>query len=217
MKNEKKLPRCVTCNDDAVVDNGIGEKIPCEMCQFVHGLPRPVVVRFADDMEQRLLENDYKGSWRNESKQNLADLLTKAATDLLIAISQNEGAQLVTTRAADVGNIAMMIANNEQTGAWLKSGVVIQDIETGLFLKHDGTDRLDFPFYYVARADKAERYERLSHALYVAYWMGEIGQKYRVIDYDHGGAQYVHAGGGQWVPEGVTEAVGIPAERPINE
>lgn len=112
------LPRCIVCQDDKTVDNGMGDAIPCEMCQFVHGLPRPVVVRFADDMEQRLLENDHRGGWHMEGKEYMGDLLTKAVSDLLLSLGSDASAQLVTTRAADVANIAMMIADNEQMRAW---------------------------------------------------------------------------------------------------
>lgn len=205
----EKLPRCVVCQDDKTVDNGAGEAIPCEMCQFVNGLPRPVVVRFADDMEQRLLENDHKGGWHGITKQIMADLLAKASSDLLLSLASNAPVQYVTTRAADVANLAMMIADNEQTGAWPKVGQVIQDIDNGKYLKHDGTESDTFPFVFVDRPDQAEKYEDLGHALHVARYYTEVGHKYRVIDYDAGGVQYVLTD--PWTDTWAIEQEGIEA------
>lgn len=211
----ENLPRCVVCQDDKVIDNGAGEYIPCEMCQFIHGLPRPVVVRFADDMEQRLQENDHKTGWHGESKQYMANILSKAASDLLLSLVSNAPVQYVTTRAADVANIAMMIADNEQTGAWPKVGQVIQNIGTGKFLKYTDEDcgDSDFHFVYVDRADQAEKYESLQHALYVAYWHSEIGQRYRVIDYDAGGVQYIVLHGNWVIEQPGMEADAVPADK----
>lgn len=207
-------PRCVVCQDEGMIDNNMGEMIPCEMCQFIHGLPRPVVVRFADDMEQRLRENDHKGGWSGGSKQHMANILAKATGDLLQSLKDNQTVQHVTTRAADVANIAMMIANNEQSGLWPKKGYVIQEITTGKYAKHDGSNNADFPFVYVDRADHAESYVTLDHALYVAFWAMEIGKQYRVIDFDHGGVQYIHIGGGNWKTENSTDtSEPIPHQR----
>lgn len=218
-EQETAQPRCEYCNDElevptGVVHGSITEYMPCYMCQYTDGLPRPVIVRFSEDMEQRLLENDYRGGWDKESKQSMANQLAKATGDLLKAMVDNEGMQFMTTKAADVANIAMMIANNEQLGAWPKKGYVIQDIDTGKFAKHSGEKGQDFPFIYVDRADQAESYENLDHALYVGFWHMEVGRKYRVIDYDHGGVQYVHVGGGNWALEGAeAQAVTLPMGR----
>lgn len=215
-------PRCVVCHDDGVVDNGAGENIPCDMCQFVNGLPRPSVVRFADDMEQRLRENDHKGGWSRETKQHMANIMARAVQDLLLSLVSNASVQYVTTRAADVANIAMMIADNEQSGAWPAQGQVIQDIDNGKYLKYNSEqpDRFpyleDFPYIHVDRANKAEQYEFLEHAMQAAVLYGEAGRRYRIIDFDAGGIQYIMSGG-QWVIEqpGI-EADALPAERVIH-
>lgn len=207
-------PRCNACGDFGEIPHGEGDMVPCEMCQFTNGLPRPVVVRFAEDMEQRLLENDHKGGWGRESKQHLVNLLTKATTDLMIAMKNNEPMQLITTRCADVANITMMIADNEQNDTWPKNGIVIQNIDTGLYVKvYDFEDSEEYLFKYVDTVAHAERYEDLNQALSVAYHYMEAGRRYRVIDFDNGGIQYVLQPIG-WVveTEGV-EGMAIPADR----
>lgn len=108
------MPKCGTCNDTKVIYNGMGETIPCEMCQFVDGLPRPVVVRFATDMEQRLQENDHRGGW-NDLHTEWQDRLITAVGDLFMEYnSQDVNAHKVTTKAADVANIAMFLADIAQ-------------------------------------------------------------------------------------------------------
>ncbi len=96
---------------------------------------RPAVRRFAEDMEKRLKENDWKGGWRNMTKTDLLDHLWKEFGELVYAITQidcqyspitnvgdefkkvdKEYYEQVVCEAADVANFAMMIADQHRKG-----------------------------------------------------------------------------------------------------
>jgi hypothetical protein len=82
---------------------------------------RGEVVAFAEDMERKLKLNDHKGRWHAESLSYLFSRLHEKLTELeaaimLIRSSDHESVQHVVNEAADVGNFAMMIADNAKLG-----------------------------------------------------------------------------------------------------
>lgn len=73
---------------------------------------RPQVLRFAEAMERGLRRNEHKGGWRNEKFGYLMDCLHDEANELAAAVMADEDAGRVLDEAADVGNFAMMVADN---------------------------------------------------------------------------------------------------------
>ena len=80
---------------------------------------RPEVARFALLMEQRLRENEEKGGWRRCPRSELTELLIKEIGELAGAVVQSAITPAeprlewaVRRKAANVGNFAMMIADN---------------------------------------------------------------------------------------------------------
>ena len=74
---------------------------------------RKEVAVFAAVMEQKLSENDHKRHWSHCSRQYLFTRLHQETKELSRAVRCGEGALAVLREAADVANIAMMIADNE--------------------------------------------------------------------------------------------------------
>ncbi|MDF2883839.1 MAG: hypothetical protein K0R54_4403 [Clostridiaceae bacterium] len=72
--------------------------------------PRPSVMIFANAMEKKLKDNDYKGGWKNCPIEYLANKLDEEIEELLDAVSNGTPSKVL-SEAADVGNIAMMIAD----------------------------------------------------------------------------------------------------------
>ena len=71
---------------------------------------RTEVIKFANAMENKLKENDYKGGWKNCSAKYLVNKLDEEVGELMSAIC-DETPHKILHEAADVGNIAMMIAD----------------------------------------------------------------------------------------------------------
>jgi NTP pyrophosphatase (non-canonical NTP hydrolase) len=71
---------------------------------------REEVKKFADAMEAELKENDYKGGWKNCDIAFLVDKLHEEVKELIDAICYGTP-ENVLSEAADIGNIAMMIAD----------------------------------------------------------------------------------------------------------
>lgn len=71
---------------------------------------RPTLQRFAVAMEAKLRVNDYKGGWRSCRTWWLYRRLQEEETELRIAIMQGNPVAIL-GEAADVANIAMMIAD----------------------------------------------------------------------------------------------------------
>lgn len=76
-----------------------------ELEKRVH--PRVQVKWFSEQMELKLRENDHKGGWDNCTFQFLFQKLDEEVRELTTCISEEEAIK----EAADVGNIAMMIAD----------------------------------------------------------------------------------------------------------
>lgn len=90
-------------------------------------MPREEVIKYAEAMEVELKENDHKGYWRDQCDlEFLADKLDEEVQELKHAMGcyEREDCKLkpnketleeirksVLSEAADVGNIAMMIAD----------------------------------------------------------------------------------------------------------
>jgi NTP pyrophosphatase (non-canonical NTP hydrolase) len=76
---------------------------------------RPEVVVFADAMESKLKENDWKGGWKNCDAARLLERVREEVDELAEAVAwerrgDNERA-VIGREAADVANMAMMVAD----------------------------------------------------------------------------------------------------------
>lgn len=72
---------------------------------------REAVLIFANNMEQKLVENDYKNDWKNCSKSFLKVRLLEKVAELFDNL-KHDNQKEITAEAANVANIAMMIADN---------------------------------------------------------------------------------------------------------
>lgn len=89
-----------------------GEGTPADAERLLEELARYEFVRepvlwFAGKMESKLQENDHKGGWENCTFQYLFQKLDEEVKELTTCISEEKAIQ----EAADVANIAMMIAD----------------------------------------------------------------------------------------------------------
>jgi len=77
-------------------------------------LPRPVVLWMAEQMEQKLAVNDYKGGWDNYASNWLFERLLKEMAELfnaLIRYQNEKDYQNIIMECADVNNFSLMIAD----------------------------------------------------------------------------------------------------------
>ena len=72
--------------------------------------PRLTVRLFAEVMEEKLRQNDYKGGWGNTAPGDLLLRLEQEAQELRDAIEMCD-ASAIRREAADVANFAMMVAD----------------------------------------------------------------------------------------------------------
>jgi hypothetical protein len=81
---------------------------------------RPEVVAFADLMERQLRANDHKPGWKHDEPFDLQERVEQEAAELSTAVAEWEGhtgyteaalSRAVGREAADVGNMAMMVAD----------------------------------------------------------------------------------------------------------
>ena len=64
-------------------------------------------------MEKVLRDNDYKGGWTNSSDVYLLRKLNEEVDELKLAVwNEKRPSEVIAKEAADVANIAMMIADN---------------------------------------------------------------------------------------------------------
>lgn len=77
--------------------------------------PRPAVAAFASEMEAKLCENDHKGGreeWRTRDPLVLLAYLKIEVAELELELrAPTREPRLIAREAADVGNIAMMVAD----------------------------------------------------------------------------------------------------------
>lgn len=108
---ELKYPKCHDC---AMVDCGeMTEHYP--KCYIkVSDASRPVVKEFAREMEKQLSVNDYKGGWSKSLSSFLLDELISNTGKLRGAINHKDSQEVITRRAANIANFAMMLADNER-------------------------------------------------------------------------------------------------------
>ena len=81
--------------------------------------PRPDVQWFALEMERALRANDHKGGWWNSANGWLLRRLGQEVRELRRAMRQRSsevGDAALIREAADVANLAMMIADNVRAG-----------------------------------------------------------------------------------------------------
>lgn len=76
---------------------------------------RPAVRWFAERMEAKLQDNDYKGGWEHELPERLMCLLVKEVGELSSGLEawrmDDQWANAVIAECADVANFTMMIAD----------------------------------------------------------------------------------------------------------
>ena len=70
---------------------------------------RQSVATFAQAMEEKLRENDYKGGWKGCDMQYLSMRLTQEREELRKAVERGDPTEVL-REAADVANFCMMIA-----------------------------------------------------------------------------------------------------------
>lgn len=75
--------------------------------------PRPEVKWFAKQMERKLIANDHKPHWHREETEWLLHRLVEEVKELLNAVYMEPTVNII-DEAADVANIAMMIADNAE-------------------------------------------------------------------------------------------------------
>jgi NTP pyrophosphatase (non-canonical NTP hydrolase) len=70
---------------------------------------RKSVLKFAEEMEKKLKENDHKGGWRNCTIDYLMQRLFQEWGELSYVVHQKKPRKEIVSEAADVANFAMMI------------------------------------------------------------------------------------------------------------
>ncbi len=70
---------------------------------------RPEVLRFALDMEEKLLRNDHKDNWTGMTVNQLFLRLVQETLELTAALEADSKTDII-SECADIGNFAMMIA-----------------------------------------------------------------------------------------------------------
>ena len=82
------------------------ERLPASAC-----VPRPVIMAFAEFMEDKLRRNDHKGGWAGRSPISMLPSLEDEITELRRALCSSLPAADVTEEAVDVANFCLMIAD----------------------------------------------------------------------------------------------------------
>ncbi len=75
---------------------------------------RKALLWFGKKMEEALRWNDYKGGWENCSNEYLIAKLNEEVDELKQAIWMGKSGDMIMQEAADVANIAMMLADNNK-------------------------------------------------------------------------------------------------------
>ena len=71
----------------------------------------PTLQAYLNVMREKLAENEHKGHWRDEDVDFLLDRVAEELRELRLAVWLGEGPRAVAREAADVGAIAMMVAD----------------------------------------------------------------------------------------------------------
>jgi hypothetical protein len=133
---KKQIPQDVSITDGQLCPNCghpatqrycsvCGQKLSWKKTSIEYHGPRHQVVQFAKAMEVELLENDYKGGWKDCNSSFLLEKLDEEVAELKEVVKLcrftegNSGEKKpnlelrrnVSSEAADVGNIAMMLAD----------------------------------------------------------------------------------------------------------
>lgn len=77
---------------------------------------RPVVQWFAEQMELKLRENDHKGGWHEDDPESLVDRIREEVEELADEALEFERPKSAIAEAADVANMAMMVADHFREG-----------------------------------------------------------------------------------------------------
>jgi NTP pyrophosphatase (non-canonical NTP hydrolase) len=70
------------------------------------------IKRFNTHMLQKLLDNDYKGTWEKSTYNYLINRLIDEVEELIELIDKKERIVKITNECADIANFAMMISDN---------------------------------------------------------------------------------------------------------
>ena len=76
-----------------------------------HIILRPEVQWFAEQMEIKLRENDWKGGWKGESVSELTARIEDETVELWQSIMPHAQPVNIVREAVDVANFAMMVAD----------------------------------------------------------------------------------------------------------
>lgn len=88
----------------------IAKEVADALFNLGKALPRNEVYIYAEAMEAELKENDHKGGWKDCSIEFLVSKLHEEVDELIEAVCYGTPERIL-SEAADIGNIAMMIAD----------------------------------------------------------------------------------------------------------
>lgn len=114
----KTLEGEMECREGDFIIKGVkGEFYPCKPDVFALTYERTTeyddaINRFAASMKAKMLENSHKDGWLTMTADALLKRLSEEVLELTQAIHYNVEETAVRREAADVGNFAMMIADN---------------------------------------------------------------------------------------------------------
>lgn len=72
----------------------------------------PTVTMFAEAMKDGLDVNEHKGGWEDCSEEFLIAKLAEEFAEFVQAVKGEESAEAIREEAADLANVAMMLADN---------------------------------------------------------------------------------------------------------
>lgn len=78
--------------------------------------PRPILLWFAEQMEFALRRNDHKGGWHEDEPQSLVDRIREEIEEMEAEACEYERPSGAIAEAANVANMAMMVADHFREG-----------------------------------------------------------------------------------------------------
>ncbi len=108
---------------------------------------RPEVKRFAELMEAKLKENDFKGGWQNDTSGELYSKLARQFEKIGICTSTSN-VKIVREICVNIANYAMMMTDNVET----KTNLIceIQGVEHSWFCKSCNSLNSSLTIYCIA-------------------------------------------------------------------
>ena len=78
------------------------------------GMIRAELRWFVDQMEQVLRKNDWKGGWKDMSREEVLERLEEELDELKTAVCRSKPTDEIIAEAVDIANFAMFLAYNER-------------------------------------------------------------------------------------------------------